>query len=91
MALLFKSDSDRIEWWRRELGERMPEVEVRCWPEVGDPREIEFALVWNMPRGALASFPNLRVSSRSARASIISSPTPSCRSRCRSAARSTNF
>ncbi|HYB54760.1 MAG TPA: glyoxylate/hydroxypyruvate reductase A [Alphaproteobacteria bacterium] len=61
MALLFKSDSDRIEWWRRELGERMPEVEVRCWPEVGDPKDIEFALVWNMPRGALARFPNLRV------------------------------
>ena len=61
MALLFKSDSDRIEWWRRELGERMPEVEVRCWPEVGDPKEIEFALVWNMPKGALARFPNLRV------------------------------
>ena len=60
MALLFKSDSDRVDWWKRELKERMPEMEVRFWPEVGNPAEIEFALVWNMPHGALARFPHLR-------------------------------
>ena len=60
MALLFKSDSDRIEWWKRELKERMPDVEVRRWPEVGDRAEIEYALVWKMPPGELARFPNLR-------------------------------
>ncbi|HUI18878.1 MAG TPA: glyoxylate/hydroxypyruvate reductase A [Alphaproteobacteria bacterium] len=60
MALLFKSDSDRVDWWRRELKERMPDMEVRFWPEVGNPAEIEFALVWNMPHGALARFPHLR-------------------------------
>ena len=60
MALLFKSDSDRIEWWRRELGERLPDVEVRRWPEVGERAEIEYALVWKMPPGELARFPKLR-------------------------------
>ncbi len=60
MALLFKSDSDRVAWWKQELTARLPNVEFRHWPEVGDPRDIEFALVWNMPKGALKTFPNLR-------------------------------
>ena len=60
MALLFKSESDRVEWWKEELGRRLPDLELRFWPAVGDPRDIEFALVWNMPPGALKTFPNLR-------------------------------
>lgn len=60
MALLFKSDTDRVDWWKAELGQRMPDLEVRVWPEAGDPKDIEFALVWNMKPGVLATFPNLR-------------------------------
>ncbi|MFI4986484.1 MAG: 2-hydroxyacid dehydrogenase [Alphaproteobacteria bacterium] len=60
MALLFKSDSDRVEWWKRELTGKMPDVEFRRWPEVGDPKDIEFALVWNMPKGGFKPFTNLR-------------------------------
>jgi glyoxylate/hydroxypyruvate reductase A len=60
MALLFKSDSDRADWWREELGRRLPDLEFRVWPESGDPREIEFAAVWKMKPGVLRTFPNLR-------------------------------
>src|SRR5579883_2092912 len=60
MALLFKSDSDRVEWWRQELGKRLPDIELRAWPELGDAREIEYALVWKMPHGALAKLPRLQ-------------------------------
>lgn len=60
MALLFKSDSDRVEWWKQELGRRLPDLELRVWPAVGDPRDIEFALVWNLKPGVLRTFPNLR-------------------------------
>lgn len=60
MALLFKSESDRVEWWKEELGRRLPDLELRFWPKVGDARDIEFALVWNMPPGVLKIFPNLR-------------------------------
>ncbi len=46
MALLFKSDIDRGESWRRALLEIEPGLDLREWPEVGDPADIEYALVW---------------------------------------------
>jgi glyoxylate/hydroxypyruvate reductase A len=60
MALLFLSADDPAELWRAELAARMPELEVRIWPEVGDPAEIEAALVWRPPPGELARYPNLK-------------------------------
>ncbi len=60
MALLFKSNIDRADWWQRELNKYVPELEVRFWPEVGDPDEIEYALCWKMPHGELAKFRNLK-------------------------------
>lgn len=60
MALMFKSNIDRPDWWRRELNKYIPDLEVRIWPDVGNPDEIEFALCWKMPHGELAKFKNLR-------------------------------
>jgi glyoxylate/hydroxypyruvate reductase len=60
MALMFLSPDDPAELWRDELRARMPELEVRLWPEVGDPAEIEVALVWRPPPGELARYPNLK-------------------------------
>jgi glyoxylate/hydroxypyruvate reductase len=60
VALLFISADDPAELWRDEIRARMPELEVRIWPEAGDPAAIETALVWRPPQGALARFPNLK-------------------------------
>jgi glyoxylate/hydroxypyruvate reductase A len=60
VALLFLSADDPAELWRDELTARMPELEVRVWPEVGDPAEIDAALVWRPPPGELARYPNLK-------------------------------
>ncbi|WP_282605880.1 glyoxylate/hydroxypyruvate reductase A [Pelagibius sp. Alg239-R121] len=60
MALLFKSDVDRAEVWQDAIATLLPELEFRNWPEVGDPAEIEYALVWHPPRGELAKLPNLK-------------------------------
>lgn len=61
MALFFKSDIERHGAWEEALQACDPELEVRSWPEVGDPAEIEAALVWGPPKGLLASLPNLKV------------------------------
>ena len=50
MALLFKSDADRAELWVPAIRARLPEMEVRVWPDLGDPDEIEYTLIWK-PRG----------------------------------------
>jgi glyoxylate/hydroxypyruvate reductase A len=60
MALLFLSADDPAETWREALLARVPELDFRIWPEIGDPAAIDLALVWQPPPGELARYPNLR-------------------------------
>jgi len=60
MALLFHCEWEEGEQIREGLSRLIPDVEFRVWPDVGDPADIEFAVVWNLPRGRLAGFPNLK-------------------------------
>jgi glyoxylate/hydroxypyruvate reductase A len=41
------------------LAAALPELEIRIHPEVGDPADIRYALVWKPPQGFFARFPNL--------------------------------
>jgi glyoxylate/hydroxypyruvate reductase len=61
MALLFRSSVDSEARWKPRIARLMPELEVRVWPEVGDPVDIDYALVWRPEPGLLASFPNLKL------------------------------
>jgi glyoxylate/hydroxypyruvate reductase len=61
MALLFRSSVDSEARWKPQLARLMPELEVRIWPEVGDPEEIDYALVWRPEPGLLASLRNLKL------------------------------
>ena len=61
MALLFHSPDEDAQAWRRALLRHAPELDVRLWPELGDPAAIDAALVWRAPPGLLASLPNLRL------------------------------
>jgi glyoxylate/hydroxypyruvate reductase A len=60
MALMFLSADDPAEAWREALLARIPELDFRIWPEVGDPAAIDLALVWQPPPGELARYPKLR-------------------------------
>ncbi len=60
MALIFHSSIKRDDWWRAEIGKHIPDLEIRFYPEVGNPDDIEFALCFNMPQGELAKFKNLK-------------------------------
>ena len=59
MTLLFYSKVDDPDDWRAALQAIDPGLEVRIWPAVGDPAEIETALVWRPETGMLAGLPNL--------------------------------
>jgi glyoxylate/hydroxypyruvate reductase A len=61
MVLLFVSDADSAADWRRELARHLPDLEFRIWPEIGDPTEIDAALVWRPPPGLLDRLPNLKL------------------------------
>jgi glyoxylate/hydroxypyruvate reductase A len=61
MAILFRSTPAATARWRPLLAEIMPDQEFRLWPEIGDPADIEYAMVWHPPAGLLANMPNLKL------------------------------
>ena len=61
MKLLLKNERHLIERWKNALHNRVPGLEVVTFPFVGDPTEIDVALVWEPPQGLLASMDNLRL------------------------------
>jgi glyoxylate/hydroxypyruvate reductase len=61
MALLFRSTVDSAARWRAQLTGLTQQIEVRVWPEIGNPVEIDYALVWKPEPGFLASLPSLKL------------------------------
>jgi glyoxylate/hydroxypyruvate reductase A len=61
MALLFLSNADRPAEWLPELQRRMPDLDIRVWPETGALEDIRYALVWRPQPGVLQQLPNLAV------------------------------
>ncbi|MFO0998517.1 MAG: glyoxylate/hydroxypyruvate reductase A [Alphaproteobacteria bacterium] len=59
-AILFHSQWDDPEAWRRAITNRIPGLELRVWPEVGERADIAYAFVENLPAGELAKLPNLK-------------------------------
>ena len=61
-ALLYYSKQDPADLWADELKKALPDdIEVRLYPDIGNPAEIDFALCWKPEPGLLASLPNLRL------------------------------
>ena len=61
MSLLFYSTVDSAARWRAQLERLSRELDIRVWPEIGDPAEIDYALVWRPAPGLLATLPNLKL------------------------------
>ena len=60
MAILVKPSVDPAARWVALLAEHAPDEEVRVWPDIGPPGDIEFAIVRRPPPGALERCPRLR-------------------------------
>jgi glyoxylate/hydroxypyruvate reductase A len=60
MALLVHSENHDDEEWARRLREHDPDIDVRIWPDLGKPDEIDMVLVAQVPEGLFAQLPNLR-------------------------------
>ncbi|WP_149535974.1 2-hydroxyacid dehydrogenase [Siccirubricoccus phaeus] len=61
VAVAFFSEVDDPEDWRRALGAVLPEAEFRVAPALGDPAEIEAAMVWKPPAGFFAPMRKLKL------------------------------
>jgi glyoxylate/hydroxypyruvate reductase A len=61
MALLLQPLFGDAETWKALLTTAMPEIDVRIWPETGNPTDIDVVAVAALPPGAMAKLPNLRL------------------------------
>ncbi|MGM0562186.1 MAG: 2-hydroxyacid dehydrogenase [Pseudomonadota bacterium] len=61
MALLFYSTADSAKVWIPELERQLSHHDIRQWPDIGDPSEIDYALLWKPEPGIMAALPNLKV------------------------------
>ena len=59
-AVLFHSKNDSPEDWEAGLSKFIPNLDFRVWPNIGNPSEIEFALIWALPPGSLKKMTNLQ-------------------------------
>ena len=73
MALLIVNLDKMIgnaEAWRAAFAAQLPGLDIRTWPEAGDPNQIEYLAFMRPDFDALPDFPRLKAMfSRSARSS----------------------
>ena len=60
-ALIFYSDFDDAEAWKRTLTDELPDLDFHTDPEAVDPAKVHYALAWKPPTGFFARFPNLKL------------------------------
>ena len=59
-AVLFVSTEENSTTWSNALLTQAPEMDLRVWPNVGTPEDVEYAIVARPPSGELAQLPNLK-------------------------------
>jgi len=61
MAVLILAPNERPDIWANYLKDLAPDLDIRIWPDTGDPDKIIYAVAWNPPAGVLASLTNLKI------------------------------
>ncbi|MDT0641511.1 glyoxylate/hydroxypyruvate reductase A [Zunongwangia sp. F363] len=61
MSFLIVSPGKDPQPWIEALKKQHPGLNIYVYPEDHDKEEVEFALVWNHPRGLFKNYPNLKV------------------------------
>jgi glyoxylate/hydroxypyruvate reductase A len=61
MTLLFKIDDERGSAWKALFNTHAPDIDVRLWPDIGDPGQVRYFASWESPKDLSARFPNLEV------------------------------
>lgn len=61
MAILLLMPFKDGTYLAKNLALKDPQLEIRIWPEAGNIQDIDFAIVWDHPPGALSNYPNLKI------------------------------
>ena len=60
-ALLLKIDEHRVAAWTAALADALPVMRIRIWPDIEDPNEIRYALLWKPPATLFEGLESLEV------------------------------
>lgn len=60
-AVLFRSEYHDPMVWRTALREHIPDLELRVWPDIGDPTDVDVLLTVSPPANWQKEFPRLRL------------------------------
>jgi glyoxylate/hydroxypyruvate reductase len=60
-VLLYACPTVPAEIWLPDFARCMPELEVRVWPTIGEPAEIDYVFVWHPPSGLFPRLTQLRL------------------------------
>ena len=60
-TISIKLEGETAEHYIREMHRLDPRLEIREWPDIGNPGDVDVAMVWKMPHGELAKFPKLKL------------------------------
>ena len=65
MALLILipdyENTDLVQALKKATSDLGLDLDIRLWPEVGNPQDIDYVITWNHPAGELLKFANLKV------------------------------
>ncbi|MGL3107496.1 2-hydroxyacid dehydrogenase [Bradyrhizobium sp. BR 1432] len=61
MTVLYKANMVRGAEWARFFAERAPDLPFRLWPDIGNPADIRYLVVWVPPDDIATTFPNLEL------------------------------
>jgi glyoxylate/hydroxypyruvate reductase A len=59
-AILYCGAAPRGHAWARAVIETTDDLELRVWPDIGDPTTIDYLAAWLIPPGLIETLPNLR-------------------------------
>jgi len=60
-ALIFYSEFDDPEAWKKTLTRELPDLDFYTDPKAVDAERVHYALTWKPPAGFFATFPNLKL------------------------------
>jgi glyoxylate/hydroxypyruvate reductase A len=60
-ALIFYSEFDDPQAWKKTLTSELPDLDFHTDPNAVDPDKVHYALTWKPPTGFFARFPNLKL------------------------------
>ncbi|MFC5386170.1 2-hydroxyacid dehydrogenase [Aquamicrobium segne] len=60
-ALVFYSKFDDPDEWTQALRAYLPDLDIRVYPDVGNPSDVLYALAWQPPEGFFKSFENMKL------------------------------